>query len=100
MKIRQAKVAARRKAWTLKKKADVPLEDNSDADVDADDLLYNEKDHIDDELSTDDELIRHYKDSSDEEEVLPITDDEKEDSDDEKEDFDEEEEDSDEEKGN
>ncbi|GFX21729.1 hypothetical protein TNCV_546661 [Trichonephila clavipes] len=70
--------------WMKKKQADVPLDDNSDADVDADDLLYNEKDHIDDELSTDDELTQHYKESSGEEEVLPITDDEKEESDEEK----------------
>ncbi|GFS99306.1 something about silencing protein 10 [Nephila pilipes] len=82
MKSRKVKAYARGKAFVEKKKlkGDLPLEDVSDADVDSDDLLFNEQDQSD-ELTTDDELIRHDRESSGEEEVLPITDDEKDDSD-------------------
>ncbi|GIY47634.1 something about silencing protein 10 [Caerostris extrusa] len=67
-----------------KLKGNIPLDNfsDSDADVNDNDLLFDEREAKDDELSTDDELIQHREESSEEEEVLPITDDESDDDDD------------------
>ncbi|GIY52589.1 something about silencing protein 10 [Caerostris darwini] len=86
MKSRKVKKAAQSKAFMSKRKlrGNIPLDNfsDSDADVNDNDLLFDEREAKDDELSTDDELIQHRDESSEEEEVLPITDDEKDESDD------------------
>lgn len=71
------------KAYNAKQKTkvDLRLESSDDSDINPDSFYHDEiddfNDEKDNELSTDDELIQKRKHSSDEEEVLPITDDEK-----------------------
>ncbi|XP_035220189.1 something about silencing protein 10-like [Stegodyphus dumicola] len=84
MKSRKVKSAAKAKSFLSKKKlrGNIPIDVRSDSEADADSDIYNDEidefhQREDEKLSTDDELIDNDEDSSEEEEVLPITDDEK-----------------------
>ncbi|KFM78299.1 Something about silencing protein 10, partial [Stegodyphus mimosarum] len=84
MKSRKVKSSAKTKSFLSKKKlrGNIPIDVRSDSEADADSDIYNDEidefhQREDEKLSTDDELIDNDEDSSEEEEVLPITDDEK-----------------------